>query len=424
MGERKISGLMVLFSLLGGIIGFALGELILAQLEGSMSSILLMAIYWGQFALVIGFFIFLAELISPDLNGIGWRTRYTGQGWMWLVPATFIMLFAAGALLQFVYGLDLGKHVRPKNLIMVMDVSDSMNTTDPNRQSIEAAKDLVQQMDSDMKTAIITFNESTNVLQPLVKLNNQAAKDDVIKALDGFGHYIGQTDIGLALDQAVEQINLETDSKRKSVVILLSDGYSEVDLAETLAPYKQNDIAIHTVGVSMTNADGIGLLENISSQTGGQYRGVEDAESLSGVFDQIYQEQQQRLLNGERSGNAQDSLIYAILRILFITLIGALLGLSLGIIFDNRHLALSFGIGGTIAGLLAGLILEFGLQSYLLPDWGDRFLADLILAVLLSLSTLIIPVKRKYVLNESARNLSGRALKHESNRPKTSKGFR
>jgi len=422
MGERKISGLMVLFSALGGVVGFVIGELLLSQLEGNISPILLIALYYGQFALVVGFFIFLAELISPDLNGIGWRTRYTGQGWLWLVPATFVMLFAAGALFQFVYGLDLNKQGRARNMIMVMDVSGSMNETDPKRESIQAAKELIQRMDKDMKVAVITFNENTNILQPLVPLNNQAAKDSVIAALDNFGDFDGQTDIGLALNQAVEQIGLETDASRKSVVILVSDGYSEVNLSTTLAPFLKDQIAIHSIG--MNSPQGSALLEEISNRTHGSFYEVEKAQRLSEVYDQIYKEQQQRHLVGERPGEEQASVAYAALRILFIALIGSLLGLSLGIIFDNRHLALSFGIGGLIAGLLAGLILEFGLRSSLLPNWSDRLFADLVLAVLLSISSLIIPIKGKYVLNEPARNLGGRALQADPYRPKSSKGFR
>lgn len=424
MGERKISGLMVLFSLLGGAVGFAIGELVLSQLEGSLSPILLMAIYFGQFAFVVGLFIFLAEIISPDLNGIGWRTRYTGQGWMWLIPATFVMLFAAAALMQFVYGLDFGKNQRAQNLVLVMDVSESMIQTDPDRESFQAAKDLVQRMDKDMKTAIITFNEESSILQPLISLRDQGAKDQVIASLEGFGKYEGQTNIGLALGEAVKQIQSETDPKRKSVVILLSDGYSDVDLPATLAPFHSDRIAIHTVGMSLASTDGERLLQSISDQTGGSYNNVENAKSLTGVFDQIYQEQQQRHLVGERYGEAADSAVYAVLRILFLALIGTLLGLSLGIIFDNRHLALSFAIGGTIAGLIAGLILEFGLRIHFMPAWGDRFFADIVLAVLLSVSTLIIPIKRKYVLNEQSRPIGGRALQNDPYRPKSSKGFR
>ena len=43
------------------------------------------------------------------------------------------------------------------------------------------------------------------------------------------------------------------------------------------------------------------------------------------------------------------------------------MGLALGIVFDNRHLALSFSIGGAVSGVLAGVVLEYGLSG---EKWG------------------------------------------------------
>src|SRR5207245_90455 len=99
-------------------------------------------------------------------------------------------------------------------------------------------------------------------------------------------------------------------------------------------------------------------LQTIATETAGTYYNVENANQLSDVFNKIYLlNQQDRHLVGPRVGVEQDSTLYAVLRVLFLTAIGTLIGLSLGIIFDNTYLARSFSIGGGVAGFFAGFIL-------------------------------------------------------------------
>lgn len=89
----------------------------------------------------------------------------------------------------------------------------------------------------------------------------------------------------------------------------------------------------------------------------------------------------------------EHSTYLAIFRVAAILLMGVALGVSLGLVFDNRHLALSFGIGGAVSGLLAGLLLEWGLDGSTVGDAFVRFGAMLILSGVLTLFTWIIPIK-------------------------------
>ncbi|UUZ85612.1 hypothetical protein LJK88_20160 [Paenibacillus sp. P26] len=117
---------------------------------------------------------------------------------------------------------------------------------------------------------------------------------------------------------------------------------------------------------------------------------MQHAGELTEAVGSIYMSQKPWHLMSERTGDAADSTYRAALRVIILMLIGALLGLSLGIVFDNRFLAGSFISGGALAGLLAGLVLEAGFPSghpaYI------RAAADLLLAAVLSVSTLLIPV--------------------------------
>lgn len=392
MSQRKLSLLMIVCSLIGGVLGFAVGEVILSRLSTELPQWLLMGLYFGQFAMFVGLMCLVAEMISPRLNGQGWKQRYVGASWKMLVPSTLVMVGVAAMLLQLLYGFSYQRSSSTDNIVMLLDTSDSMKVSDPSSQLFQAASDVVGKMDSDMQIAVITFNDRTEVLQPLVQLSDQSVKDTVIAKLQNHPGPSGGTQIGKALQTALEQLQTTGQLSPNSTVVLMSDGYSNVDLPKALEPYKQANMHIHTVGMSQIDADGTYLLKRISEETGGTYFNVDHAEELTGIFGQIYDmSRQDRNLVTERTGATADSTFFAIIRILGMLIIGGLLGLALGLIFDNRHLAKSFTIGGAVAGLLAGLLLESALTSTEWLDTTIRLFACALMAVVMTLFTAFIP---------------------------------
>ncbi|CAH0118271.1 MULTISPECIES: VWA domain-containing protein [unclassified Paenibacillus] len=400
MLRRKVNMLMIWFSLVGGVIGFLIGEWLLRSYASSMPGIVWIGIYFAVVGFCIGLMCLLAELISPRLNGVSWKSQYSGASWKMLPIATLAALFVAGLLLELVYELDVGKAKAPQDIVMAIDVSGSMETTDPGNERIAAAKRLVDQIDADKRLAVIAFNHDTRVVQPFIRLSDAAAKEEVKRQIDGLDQVDGGTDIARALNAAAQEIGRLQD-RRGTMVIMLSDGFSEVNLGSTLKMFQDDHIAVHTVGMAYDDPQGAGLLKDIAAQTGGKYYDVSNAKELTGVFHRIYTERDSRILIDERTGLAQHNAFYAVWRIFSLVCIGALIGLALGIIFDNRYLARSFAIGGTVAGLLAGLILEFGFAQQ--PGWGmmHRLLADCVLAVVISLFTCIVPIKDKGAVERS-----------------------
>jgi len=392
MSQRKLSLLMVVCSLIGGVIGFAVGEAILSRLSSELPQWLLMGLYFGQYALFVGLMCLVAEMISPRLNGSGWKQRYVGESWKMLVPSTLVMVGVAAMLLQLLYGFSYQRASSTDNIVLLLDTSDSMRQTDPNNQLFQAAADVVRKMDSDMQIAVITFNSHAEVLQPLVQLRDQGIKDTVIAKLQNHPGPSGGTQIDEALQAALDQLRASGQLNPSSTVVLMSDGYSNVDLQTATEPFKQAGLPVHTVGMSQVDADATYLLQRIAEKTGGTYFNVDHADELSGIFGQIYDlSRQDRNFVTERTGAAADSAFYATCRVIGLLIIGALLGLALGLIFDNRHLAKSFTIGGAVAGLLAGLLLESALTS---ADWLDttiRLCACALMAVVMTLFTLFIP---------------------------------
>ncbi|ETI69512.1 vWA domain-containing protein [Neobacillus vireti] len=405
MPVRKFSFLFLIFSIIAGFIGAVIGEWLLETFYGVWPNILLMGAYFGQLAFIVGLLVLLAEIISPVINGRSWRLEYSGLSWKFLVPSTLVMLFAAGLIFQFLYSLNFSSVKPPDDIVMVMDISDSMNKTDPGRESLKAASKLISNMEPAHRASIISFNEKASITKSMFSISDKterSAAAEQIKELE----YYGGTDIAGALDTAIHEIGDHQEKGRKPMVILFSDGYSELDLDAVVKPYQNEDIIINTIGMSKIDRGGAQLLKLIASRTGGSFYDVKKADELTNVFKKIYLENQDRLLVTERHGLFKDSLYLAVLRVVLMTLIGGLFGLALGIVFDNRYLAKSYGITGLISGLLAGLVLELGLQDSLMSGFAYRMAAAILLTALTGLGTMIIPIREKFA-GRPGRNVGG-----------------
>ncbi|WP_127581420.1 vWA domain-containing protein [Paenibacillus koleovorans] len=409
--RREWNVFLLVGSLAGGFLGFVAGEWLLRAYEGSWHETLLMGVYFGILAFATASFCLLAEIISPDLNGASWRHRYLRDALKWTIPASLILLFVAGAVLQFIYGLSFGQDRGPaRDYALAIDISGSMNTTDPNRRSMQAAQGLIGRMDTDKRVSVVLFNQAPQLLQPLVQLSDEEIRGKVTAVLKTPVNPDGGTDIGQALTFTGEHLKDRRESDRRSAVILISDGFSQMDMGTVLAPYRDEKIEVHTVGMMVDGNEGTELLKQIANKTGGRFYPVANADQLVDVFMAIYSDDQARHLVGERTGYDVESAFYASMRTLFISIIGLLMGLSLGIIFDNKHLAKRFMIGGAVVGLAAGLVLEIGLRVTVEPAL-YRGIADILLAVVMTLSTVVVPVPRPSAAPtwDSSRSREGRS---------------
>ncbi|MBW7460409.1 VWA domain-containing protein, partial [Paenibacillus sepulcri] len=312
-----------------------------------------------------------------------WRQRYTDLSWKLLVPATLILLFAVGGLLQLLYGLQFGGVKQVKDIVLVVDNSGSMLETDPDNERYAAAKQLINNMDSDNRVAVVAFSNTAELIQPFVSLDTQDEKNSVNAVIDSLKPTDGGTDFSLALTEAMKTIEGKENAKRGTLVILLSDGFSESNIDQQLAAYQEQQIAVNTVGLSVVDARGSALLQQIAESTGGSYYDVSEASGLALVFQNIYDKIDNRTLLTERTDTMADNTFYTLLRILSLGIIGAAVGISLGLLFDNRFLAVSFGSGGLAGGLLAGFILDNGLSGQAFTDGFWRFIAVLVLAAII-----------------------------------------
>lgn len=389
MVEKRINFTMTIMSLIGGIIGFIFGEIFINAFKYKMSGSLLMGFYFGIVAFCIGLMCLIAEMINPKLNGFTWKNNYFKTSLKFLIPCTFIAIFVFGTLFQFIYESSGLKFQKVNDIVFVIDTSGSMLNTDPNNERFSAALNLINDMDDKNRISIYKFDDSAKQILPMTQVT-QGLKKDAAEKLKDYEKPSGNTNMRDALDSAYDEINATKKSGRKAMVILLSDGEDNFDLNnkfdETMKPFKNSKTPVYTIG--MSNESNFENLKNIAKATYGEYYSVKNAADLKGTFSKIYYQSQQRLLVDRRDGLTQNSSFYMVLRVLLLTLLGGLITTAVSFVFDNKNLLKRFLVGGTLAGLVGGIIVEFGFLHS--PDHGGVY--RFILIILISLIYTLIPV--------------------------------
>ena len=363
--KRHLNGLMLIFSIIGGIIGYIVGEYLINFLMHRVPNVILVGIYFGCFAFFVCLMCLLAELIKPKLTGILWASKNSKLNFFVILPAVLIIMFGVGCLTQFIYSLDPGDKANKEiqDYVILMDNSGSMVDTDPRNVRVQEIDKLVEELGDDKRIAYFAFTEVTDEKVPLDYVTPKT-KDKIHNAITETVSS-GMTDIQLALDTALESVEDDIDPNRKMAVILVSDGWSDGYYDEIIRTCNEKDISIHSVGMGVSMFGDSSLLSELADETGGEYYDIQSADQLSGVFDSITtRKTSDRLLLDRRSAKDREKALLGIERILFIAIFGVLLGLAIGLLFDNKQLLKNLMIGGTVTGLLAGLLMEIGMYAY------------------------------------------------------------
>ena len=191
------------------------------------------------------------------------------------------------------------------NVILVMDVSGSMQATDyqPTRleSSKRAAKILLNSLDNKDYAGIITFESGATSAAYL-----SPDKDRVIKKLEAIEPKSGSTAIGDGLALGIDMA--ESIPNKKNVVILLSDG---VNNAGVISPdqaagfAKDRGIQVFTVGMGSQSPVVVGYdlfgtpqyatldeatLRSIAEQTGGVYYQSVNDKTLTEIYQRLSKE--------------------------------------------------------------------------------------------------------------------------------------
>lgn len=207
------------------------------------------------------------------------------------------------------------------NVVLVLDISGSMQATDYPPSRIEAAKSSAEILLNSLKdkdhVGIITFTTGATTAAYL-----SPYKDRVLEKLRSIEAKEGRTAIGDGLAMGIDMAS--SIPNKKKVVILLSDGVNNdgvISPEEAIQFAIANNIQVHTVGMGSDDLVVLGqdwfgnpvyaeldeeTLKSIAYETGGQY-----FKSVSvSTLDEVYEHISEHIEREPEETNIKDWFIY------------------------------------------------------------------------------------------------------------------
>ncbi|MFB5759250.1 vWA domain-containing protein [Paenibacillus medicaginis] len=185
--------------------------------------------------------------------------------------------------------------------VLAVDVSNSMNTSDPDKIGNEAMKmfiDMLSQQDN--KVGIVAYTDVIQREKALLTVKSQEDKTGLKEFIDGLnrGAY---TDTSVGIKEAVNLLQDGAEAGHAPMIVMLADGNNDLneqtgrtdadsqqDMQQAVAEAKKNGIPIYTIGL---NADGKlnkESLASIAKETGGKSFITSNADDLPGILSEIF----------------------------------------------------------------------------------------------------------------------------------------
>ncbi|MEH7112648.1 vWA domain-containing protein [Neobacillus niacini] len=185
--------------------------------------------------------------------------------------------------------------------VLVVDVSKSMLTSDPNKISNEAMKMFIDMSSlKGDKIGSIAYAGDVVAKKDLVKLQIEKDKTDLKAFIDSLGQF-SNTDISVGLKDAIDTLDASHEKDYLPLIVLLADGNNDVDekqgktlqqatdgLNTAVAEAKTKGYPVYVIGL---NADGTlnkEVLKNIATTTNGKFFETSSADDLPGILSEIF----------------------------------------------------------------------------------------------------------------------------------------
>jgi len=210
-----------------------------------------------------------------------------------LVCTIILILFGVSTVFA---DLDEGGAI---DVILIIDTSGSMNQSDPERITVEAARLFIEMIEAEnSRVGVIEFATNLNIM-PLTPVDTEENRETLSAFIEGFV-YSGWTDIGLAMREAAEMIIEYGDEANSPLIILFTDG--EIALGAGLPRTEQesyedvwwalealeDSVPIYTIGLNYHMDVNVELLEEISQRTNALSFIIDEAYGLPLIFAEIY----------------------------------------------------------------------------------------------------------------------------------------
>lgn len=248
---------------------------------------------------------------------VGVLAQVAGRGRPWrrhLVAALLLLALSALCLGLARPNVTLARPSERATVVLVVDVSVSMNATDVKPSRLDAARDaitrFVDQVPRQIKVALVGFSDSPEVIIPPT-IDRAQLHDGIAVLTPGFGTAIGDAvargvELARSATGEVDAAPAEGRSRPPSAVVLLSDGTQTRGLLtpdDGARRAQRAGVPVYTIalgtldGVVTVSRDGFPVtvpvppdrvaLARIAETTGGKTFEVTDAKRLSAVYEQL-----------------------------------------------------------------------------------------------------------------------------------------
>lgn len=220
-----------------------------------------------------------------------------------LMAAVLLTLTWSGGTMPQAMAASQGSKI---DAVLVMDASNSMKNSDPERISSEAMKMFIDMLaTTGDKVGVVSYTDRIQREKALLEIQSEADKTDLKEFIDQLdrGPY---TDISVGLDEAVKVLKQGMDPAHAPMIVVLADGNNDLDpntgktsqeasdqLDQAVKEAKGSGIPIYTIGL---NADGKlnkETLAELANQTGGKSFTTSSADDLPQILSEIFASHQQ-----------------------------------------------------------------------------------------------------------------------------------
>lgn len=184
--------------------------------------------------------------------------------------------------------------------VLVLDTSGSMSYSDPDKISIEAIKMFIDMCsEKGDKIGIIAYSDIIVLETGLKEIKSIDTKNELKRIAEKIPRR-ADTDIGLALKRAVETLERQGDQSHSPIIILLSDGktdlgksartekQSKMDMKDALEIAEYKGYPIYTIGLNADKTVDERELEQISSKTKAKSFITDTADNLPQILSEIF----------------------------------------------------------------------------------------------------------------------------------------
>ncbi len=358
--EVKFNWRLMLSTIIFSAAAWFASELLRDKLGIELSHCILVGICFAATGLIIGVSVFIKSIVGDSFEANVITGRNTAGAVLAYILIGTIVLFGVGTLAEYVYEQNFKKLEKITAYVFVIDDSGSMQRNDENLMRYEAVNELLDSCEDDFPYVVYSFSDKIT-LSGVGKASERSVEFDT---------YGGMTNIRGALETVLNDYNNATwDGGTNPRFVLLTDGYATdvkyySDLDTVLGGYAKKGLTVSCVGMSEADQS---LLEYISDATGGVTVNAENVDELASAMTTAAKSIPARDLFSYRRGVKLDY-VYAIIRVLAITILGTLIGILTAICYGVSDYAKNIIIIGACKSLVAGLVLELGINTLDISD--------------------------------------------------------